>query len=615
MATVGTLRRRRRLGRWPLIIGGVLVVLVVGGLIVSSLGGPAQPVSTLPPGWQTANVETGTIAASISATGNVDPEARAELRFAGTGTVTEVMVTPGEQVKTGQPLARIDPAEAELSVVRAEADLTQARASYTKLANGATPEELTEAQARLTEAQARLQQAQAKVSGADLTAARARLEQAQARLNRLSGGPKDTDRREAEAQLQRSQVSLQSQRDSLSAAKTNAELALQTSVTDLTRAQNGYATAKQNWDFVRETGQDPTNPETRLADGSEVPNKLKDTQRQQYYDAFVAAEQQLRAAEVAVERARISAESARQAEASGVREAEQQLASAQASYDRTIAGADADTLAEARASVASAQAELGRLTGDDRAAELVAAEAGVEIAQAALAKLTKGADPSDLARAEADVLRAEASLKQAQRTLDQTTLTAPFDATIARVDLRVGEQAGQTGIVAVVDLSSFHIDVPVDELDVAQVKAGQQVSILLDALLDQELSGTVTTIEPLATRSDRGSNTYNVTVTLDGASAAVLPGMSATVQIVTQSKESVLLIPRRAIQSENGASFVYTQAAPGAQLPPGQPGERRPVTLGLSNSQSVEVTSGLSAGEHVLVPDVVQTINVNVGGG
>jgi hypothetical protein len=138
---------------------------------------------------------------------------------------------------------------------------------------------------------------------------------------------------------------------------------------------------------------------------------------------------------------------------------------------------------------------------------------------------------------------------------------------------------------------------------------------VLDALLDQELTGTVTTVSPLATRSDRGSNTYAVTVALGGASGAVLPGMSATVQIVTESKPGVVLAPRRAVQSEGGASFVYVQAAPGAQLPPGEPGERRPVTLGLANSQRVEVTSGLAAGEQVLVPDVVQTVNVNVRGG
>jgi HlyD family secretion protein len=591
---------------------GALILAVVAALAVNSMRGAAPAASGVAPGWELASAASGTIDATVSATGSVEPQAQAELRFGADGVVTEVLVAPGDAVAAGQALAHIDPTDAELAVSRAEADLKQARASYEDVAGGATPEELAEAQARLAEAQGRYQQAQARVTSADIAAARARLEQAQARLAQLQAGPKDAERRDAEAQLQQAQAALQSQRDSLSARKTEAELDLQRAVTDLTTAQSAYATAKGNWEFVRQTGQDPTNPETRGPDGRTVENKLNETQRQQYYDTFVSAEAQLRAAEVAVERARVSFDAARQAEETGVREAEQRLASAQATYDTTMAGADRGQLAEARAAVATAQAELSRLTGADREGDLAAAQAAVDIAQTNLEKLTKGADPQALARAEADVLRAEAALKEAERGLARTTLSAPFDAVVARVDLRVGEQAGQSGLVAVVDLRSFHIDVPVDELDVAQITPGQPATVALDALIDQELTGTVTTIEPLATRSDRGTNTYQVTVRLDGASPAVLPGMTATVQIVTERKENVVLAPRRAVQSENGASFVYVPAAPGAQLPPGQPGERRPVTLGLSNSQSVEVTSGLAAGEQVLVPDVVQTVDVTI---
>jgi HlyD family secretion protein len=319
-----------------------------------------------------------------------------------------------------------------------------------------------------------------------------------------------------------------------------------------------------------------------------------------------------------VEGARVRFDAARQAEVSGIREAEQQLEIAQASYDKTVAGADTDQLAEARAAVATAQAELSRLTGGDREGDLAAAQASVDMAAAGLEQLTNGADQQALAKAEADVMRADAALKEAERAVARATLTAPFDATVARVDLRVGEQAGQSAVVAVVDLSGFHIDVPVDELDVAQITPGQQVTVALDAMLDRELSGSVTTIEPLATVSERGSNSYQVTVALDGDSTGVLPGMTATVQIVTERKENVVLVPRRAIQSENGASFVYVPLAPGAQPEPARPGgqpapgARRPVTLGLSNSQSVEVVSGLAAGEQVLVPDVVDTVDIRI---
>jgi RND family efflux transporter MFP subunit len=209
------------------------------------------------------------------------------------------------------------------------------------------------------------------------------------------------------------------------------------------------------------------------------------------------------------------------------------------------------------------------------------------------------------------------SLRSAQRNLEMATLRAPFPATIARVDMQVGEPADATSIVAVVDLSSFHVDVPVDELDIASVEAGQRVQISLDALPGAEIGGTVTNIAPQATRSEQGTTTYEVTVTLNQNSEGVRPGMTAVVEIVTQEKPDAVLVPRRAVRSEGGRSYVYVPnpnaapqpAAPGAESTP--PGDRREVQLGLSNAEFVEVLSGLSAGEAVFVPDVVSTFNPN----
>lgn len=608
--------RRRRFSKWQLIIGGVVLLVLVGGGIVAFGGRGAQ--TNAPgeiPGWTTETTTTGSIDAAVNTTGAVAPQAQAELRFSSDGVITEILVQPGEMVSAGQALARIERVDAELAVARAEADLKQAQATLTDLTDGPTSVELKEAQARVTEAQARYDQAVARYSDADITAARARVEQARARLAQLNAGPRDEDRRDAAAQLERARAGLDSQRDTLSANKTQAELELERAVTDLTRAQANYATAKQNWEFVNTTGQDPTNPTIRDSAGKETPNKVGDTQRQQYYDAFVQAEAGLRAAEIGVERARISYDAARQGEASGMREAEQQLVAAQAAYDRTMAGATSDQLAEARAALASAQADLARLTGADKTGDLAVAQAQLENAQIALEKLLGEPDAASMARAEADVTRAEAALIQAQRQLEQTTLAAPFDATIAQVNMRLGERAGATATIVVVDMRSFHIDMPVDELDIAQIRLGQPVIVQLDALLGREFNGAVATISPLATSTDRGTNTYEVTVSLNDAEPAIKPGMTASLQVVTERKENVVLAPRRAIQFDGGTTYVLVPSAdPAAAFNPAQPGARRTVTLGLSNNQSVEIVSGLAAGEQVLVPDIVQTFNPNIGG-
>ncbi len=482
--------------------------------------------------------------------------------------------------------------------------------------DGATSQEIAEAQARVAQAQAQYQQIAGSVTASDITAARARLNAAKANLAAIQAG--HTDAHDAELGLQQAQTNLQSQRDQLSAAKTNAQLQMEQRVNDLTMAQSSYSTAKQNWAYVQETGRDPLNTTVDPQTGKKSRPKVGDQQRQQYYDAFVQAETGMHNAETALKQAQVEYDNARQAEVTGVQTAEQDVSSAQSKLDALRAGGANQQLAAAQADVAAAQAELNRLTGANRAGNLEGAKAGVTIAEQGLEALMADPSASALAKAEAAVVNADVAVKQAQRALDQATLTAPFPATVARVGLRVGESAsgGATsaestaGVVVVADLSSFHIDLPVDELDVAQIAAGQRVRIALDALPEAELTGKVTNVEPLATTNDRGTNTYKVTVEIGSTSTTLRSGMTATVQIVTQSKPAVVLVPRRAVQLEGGQSYVLIPKDGPPDLQNHRPAsERRNVTLGLSNGEFVEIISGLKAGDKVLVQDVVQTFN------
>jgi RND family efflux transporter MFP subunit len=607
MATIATQRKRTRVSRkW--IIGIVVALIVLGAvgawLMTRGANGNAAAET---PGWTTAAANTGTIDAAVSATGSVEAQAQADLRFAADGTVTEILVKPGQQVQAGQPLARLDATDLQLAVEQAQADLKQAQADYQQLMDKASPQEISAAQARVAQAQGQYQQAAGSVTRADIAAARAQLDAAKAKLASLQAG--HTGASDADLSLQSAQNQLAAKRDQLSLEKANAQNALQQRVNDLTKAQAAYSTAQQNWQYVQDTGRDPITPSTTNAQGASKPNRLNDAQRQQYYQAFVQAEADLRSAEAAVQQAQVAYDGARQAEITGMQAAERDVATAQAAVDKQRSGGAAEELAAARAAVETAQAQLNQLTGSNRSGNVAAAQAGVDIAQAELEKLTNDPSASDLARAEAGVARNQAALKVAQHQLDQATMLAPFAATIARIDLRVGERAGETGVIAIADLSSFHIDIPVDELDVAQIKPGQPVKIALDALPGQDLTGAVTTIDPLATQTDKGTNTYKVVVTITAADSAVRPGMTAAAQIVTQHKEGIVLVPRRAVQSENGQSFVLIPKEgpidPATQTPAN---DKRPVTIGLSNSESVEIASGLKPGEKVLVKDVVSTI-------
>jgi HlyD family secretion protein len=608
MAAITTLQKRAwvRWRKW-IIIAAVLLALVAIGVWFARRAASTATTAALA-GWTTTPATTGAINATVNATGNVEAQAQADLRFTSDGTVTEILVKAGEQVQANQPLARLDATDLQLRVDQAQADLKQAQADFNKLKDKATPQELAAAKARVTQAQGQYQQTAASVTTADITAARARLEAAKGKLASLAAGHTSTS--DAELSLQAAQNQLASKRDQLSLEKTNAEATVQQRVNDLTKAQAAYATALENWQYVQSTGRDPMNPSTIDSQGKSKPNTLNDAQRQQYYQAYVQAEADLHSAEKAVQQAQVAFDAARQAEIIGVQAAEHDVATAQAALDKQRSGGQNEELAAARAEVASAEAALNQLIGGNRSGNITAANANLASAQAELEKLTADPNASDLARAEAGVARAEAALKQAQRVLNQATLVAPFAATVARVDLRVGEQAGQNGVIAVADLRSFHITVPVDELDVAQIQNGQPVTIVLDALPGKDITGVVSNIDPLATKSDKGTNTYKVTVAIKSTDPVIRAGMTAVAQIVTQQKANAVLVPRRAVQSENGQSYVLIPTSGQPDLQTQTPAsERRPVKVGLSNNESVEVTDGLKAGEQVLVKDVVSTFN------
>jgi len=242
------------------------------------------------------------------------PARSAALSFETGGAVAQVLVNEGDHVQAGQVLARLDQGRLTATLARAEAQLRQAQANYAKLNDGPRSEDVAAAEAQVRQAQAQFRTSLDSVTPADLQAAQANLQSAQATLARLLSGAKNADVRAAQAQLQQAQASLEGQRGQLSAGKTNSDLQLSQSAESLIQAQTAYSTAKWHWDQVQSTGNDPINPTTPDPKnaGKTKANKLNETQKQQYHDAFIQAEAALRSAETAVEQARVAADNAHQ---------------------------------------------------------------------------------------------------------------------------------------------------------------------------------------------------------------------------------------------------------------------------------------------------------------
>ncbi len=568
---------------------GFILILGILGLALASCGSQASTATTA-----TATITRGELIQSVSGSGQVKPAQDASLNFGTSGIVAQVLVNEGQQVQQGARLATIDTTDLDQQVLQGAANLKSAQAALSALKDGPKETDIRTAKAQLEAAQIQLkQQQQGNARASDIASARAQLRASQADLATLKNpGPADISA--AQLRVSQAQANVQNTRDGDSAAKTRAELDLSRSTATLTQAQSRYATASQNWQYVQDTGRDPVNPSKTNAQGKAVPNTLNDAQRQQYYDTFVQAEAALRSAEDGVTQAQIAYDSARQKEASDVPLAEQQLADAQSQLD-ALQHPTPQKLAAAAAKLAQAQAQLNQLSGGT-ANDVAVSQSAVEQRQAALDALLAPPAAKDLAQAEANVAQAEANLARAKINRQYSELVAPFNGTIATVGVKRGDTVGGTGsqIVAIymVDESAFHVDVNISEADLAHLRVGQAAKIELDALPGQQLDGTLDYIAPTGT-TQQNVTTYLARVNLKPDGQQLRAGLSAAVSIITDKRSDVLLVPNGAIQQ--------TDSGPQVELKNGSQTQPVQIQIGLAGDSFTEVTSGLKAGDVVML--------------
>jgi HlyD family secretion protein len=255
--------------------------------------------------------------------------------------------------------------------------------------------------------------------------------------------------------------------------------------------------------------------------------------------------------------------------------AENALAAAQAELDDLLAGADADEVRSAQANVEAAAAQA-------------------DAAQARLDLLLAGATAEQIADAAAQVAQAEAALELAELALKHATLHAPFDGIVAEVNVEAGEMA-PAGMPAItlLDASKFHVTVSVDEIDVGRLAKGQAAQVMLDALPDVVIDGTVERIASVAD-FEGGVVYYEVTIALAPTKAPARADMTASATIEVEELTDVLMIPTWVVRVDRttGQTYVHRQV--------GDDVERVDVELGVRYEGAVEVLGGLSEGDEII---------------
>jgi HlyD family secretion protein len=260
-----------------------------------------------------------------------------------------------------------------------------------------------------------------------------------------------------------------------------------------------------------------------------------------------------------------------------------------------------NALAKAKQKYASASGNLDYEQSHYTANDVAVSQANLAVAQAAYDDAERAWELAKNGPSESDIAAAQAKVDSAQALLNEAYLIAPIDGTVTQASTSVGDQvsAGTTGI-RIDDLSSYLIDLSVSQMDINSVAVGQKATITFDAITGKTYNGTVTLVSKAGTLT-QNSTDFTVTLQVSDADSQVLPGMTATADIVTSNITDVLLIPARAVLTVDSKQVVYVERS-GQYV-------AETVTLGASSGTYIALVSGdVKEGDTIILnPSAITT--------
>ena len=207
--------------------------------------------------------------------------------------------------------------------------------------------------------------------------------------------------------------------------------------------------------------------------------------------------------------------------------------------------------------------------------------------------------------AQAAVAEAQAAVERAQEELANATIRAPIRATVLTRDVEVGSPvssilnlgANATLVMTLGDIERVFVRGRVDEADIGQVRLGQVAKITTETFRDRIFNGRVTQISPIGVERDNVT-TFEVEVSIENPGKELKANMTANAEIILEEFPGSLLIPEAAVTYDNQRNAFVDVADAGARN-----GRRRvPVKVGIGNGTRIQVTSGLKAGDKVVLP-------------
>ncbi len=191
--------------------------------------------------------------------------------------------------------------------------------------------------------------------------------------------------------------------------------------------------------------------------------------------------------------------------------------------------------------------------------------------------------------------QAEAAVNLAKHTLDVSIMQAPFDGVIAARNLEEGDVinpmmggfSASSSVLILVDYSKIKVRFDVSPADALRMSRGQKVLLESAVLPGRQFEGQITAVN---TSADPQTKKFRVEALIDNPDLELKPGTFGRVIIEVSTREDALAVPQKAIL-ENSYVMVVE----------GNKAVKREVTLGLKNTDMVEITTGLKEGELVIV--------------
>lgn len=204
------------------------------------------------------------------------------------------------------------------------------------------------------------------------------------------------------------------------------------------------------------------------------------------------------------------------------------------------------------------------------------------------------------------VRAAEVSLATAQDRLRYTRITSPIAGTIMELGIQKGEvvtpgvQQTFEGrpLMTIGDLSTLLVRTELNQIDIAKIALEQKVTLTFDALPGKTFTARVTKTAPAGVKpKNKDIEVFPVEATLSTADPSIKPGMTADVRFLIDTKPAVLSVPIEAVVKDKGKTHLTRIVLAEGK----EQSEKVEVQLGARNDREVEIVSGITEGQELLI--------------